>query len=392
MNFRVINQQTLEQVKFLWDYCFDKADTPFYKWYFANYALKQNKILGGFNEDKLQTMVHLNPFVLEMSSGTEKMPYLVGVATDPVARGQHAISGLLQTAFTLAKATGSKAVLLMPINAGIYQPYGFSYIEERKHYKMPLNQLTLAYGDAGLSLERVDTAGACDVLSAVYAKAMSHYGAHIVRDERVWTNMLTVAAAEKLETVIVKEDGQPAGYVLYSRAEDTIVVQELLAINGRVQKKLLAYLRGFAGMFKTLEWMAAADDTTYLDWKNQRYAPRVAPFMMARVIDLPGVLQSLKVPPGYLETSLVLGVQDEFVPGNNLVLQLNISQKGIELRDTLKVPEITMDITAFTQLYFGAYSAEQLCLNDRIMAEDANKLQAFSRLFPAQKTYINEYF
>ena len=114
--------------------------------------------------------------------------------------------------------------------------------------------------------------------------------------------------------------------------------------------------------------------------------------MMARVIDLPGVLQSLKVPIGYPETSLVLGVQDAFVPGNNLVLQLNISQRGIELRDTLKVPKITMDITAFTQLYFGAYSAEELCLNDRIMAEDANKLQAFSRLFPAQKTYINEYF
>ena len=114
--------------------------------------------------------------------------------------------------------------------------------------------------------------------------------------------------------------------------------------------------------------------------------------MMGRVIDLPGILQSVAVPATESESSIVLFVQDEFIKSNNLLLQLNISAKGIELRDTIKVPEITMDITTFTQLYFGTYSVEQLWANDKIMADDQTKLQILSRLFPAQKNYINEYF
>ena len=50
MEFKMITRQTLPQVLDLWDYCFEKKEEPFFKWYFENYCLKNNLILGGFSE------------------------------------------------------------------------------------------------------------------------------------------------------------------------------------------------------------------------------------------------------------------------------------------------------------------------------------------------------
>ena len=92
----------------LWDYCFEKKGTPFYEWYFKEYALKQNRILGGFQDGRLQTMLHLNPYVLRVRGKDWKVPYIVGVATDPVARGQHAMGQLMETAFTIRSCNNFK--------------------------------------------------------------------------------------------------------------------------------------------------------------------------------------------------------------------------------------------------------------------------------------------
>ena len=41
MDFRIINDETLPKIMELWDYCFEKNDTPFFKWYFNEYCLKK---------------------------------------------------------------------------------------------------------------------------------------------------------------------------------------------------------------------------------------------------------------------------------------------------------------------------------------------------------------
>ena len=40
MDFRIINDETLPKIMELWDYCFEKNDTPFFKWYFDEYCLR----------------------------------------------------------------------------------------------------------------------------------------------------------------------------------------------------------------------------------------------------------------------------------------------------------------------------------------------------------------
>ena len=103
MDFRLLNAQMLPQAADLWDYCFEKKGDPFFEWYFKEYCLKQNSIIGGFDGDKLACMLHLNPYAITLRGQQVRLPYIVGVATAPEYRGQHLTRPMLETAFTVLR-------------------------------------------------------------------------------------------------------------------------------------------------------------------------------------------------------------------------------------------------------------------------------------------------
>ena len=393
MDFRLLQQDTLSQAADLWDYCFEKKGTPFYEWYFKEYALKQNRILGGFQDGRLQTMLHLNPYVLRVRGKDWKVPYIVGVATDPVARGQHAMGQLMETAFTTLRAMQVPFAILMPIYAGIYQPYGFAWTHLRKRYTLPLAQLDLAGRILdGFTAERVDTRQAESLLAPIYAKTMVRYHGYAERDHRVWENTLVTAAQENFETVVVKFDGAPTAYALYNRESGTVTVQELLAVDAPSRIWLLQYFKGLAGIYQKLKWLAAEDDLTYLQLPDQALAPQEAPFMMGRVLNAAACLKAMPVPRELVGKKLVLGLKDEQIALNTMLVKLDFTEKGIRLLNTLDDPEVLLDAGTFTQLFFGLYGARQLQQAGMIYGDSENALEILDKLFPRENNFINEYF
>ncbi len=394
MDFRLLQTQALPQAADLWDYCFEKKGTPFYEWYFKEYALKQNRILGGFQDNgKLVTMLHLNPYVLRLRGRDWKIPYIVGVATDPVARGRHVMGELMDTAFTTLRALKVPFVILMPIYAGIYQPYGFAWTHLRKSYSLPLARLDLAgHMIDGFAVERIDTRTAEKVLAPVYERVMKRYHATVVRDHRVWENTLTTAAQENFETVIVKVDGAPRAYALYNREGETVTVQEMLAVDAPAKVRLLQYFKGLAGIYKTLKWLAADDDLTWQQLPDQSLAPREAPFMMGRVLNAAACLQSLPVPENLMGRELVLALKDEQIALNTMLVKVQFTKEGTRLLNTVDDPKVLMDVESFTQLFFGFQGSRDLERAGAIYVADEETREILDKLFPRENNFINEYF
>ena len=393
MDFRLLQESALSQAADLWDYCFEKKGTPFYEWYFREYALKQNRILGGFQDGKLRTMLHLNPYVLRVRGRDWKVPYIVGVATDPVARGHHVMGQLMDTAFTMLRAMKVPFVILMPIYAGIYQPYGYAWTHLRKHYTLPLAGLDLAGRTLdGYEPERVDTAKARELVAPVYARSMERYHGYAVRDQRVWDNLLITAAQENFETVILRNDGAPKAYALYNREGDKVTVQELAAVDPPAKIRLLQYFKGLAGIHKTLDWLAPEDDLTWTQMPDQALAPKEAPFMMGRVINAAACLKALAVPEDLLGKTLVLALKDEQIALNTMLVKLEFTREGIRLLNTLDDPEVLLDAGTFTQLFFGFMGPAQLQQAGMIYVDSKNALEILDKLFPRENNFINEYF
>ena len=79
----------------------------------------------------------------------------------------------------------------------------------------------------------------------------------------------------------------------------------------------------------------------------------MVPFMMGRIVNAAQVLQSLSVPDCLVGRELVIGIRDEQVPLNTMLVKMHFDEKGITLFNTLDDPTVLMDISSLTQLFFG---------------------------------------
>ena len=196
MIYRVLSKERMYQAEELWDYCFEKKTEPFFQYYFEQYCGKDNMVIGGFDkvgeEETLRTMLHVNPYMLHLRGQEMLVPYLVGIATAPEARGQHLLRPLLETAFEVLRSQGFPFVTLMPISAGIYLPYEFAYCYYRHEYKMPLAKLRIA--EIG---EELDNLTVCFFGGGFFSLTGSRYAVD-ERDYSLVREVELAVAGEKL--------------------------------------------------------------------------------------------------------------------------------------------------------------------------------------------------
>ena len=410
MIYRVVNAERMPQVEELWDYCFEKREEPFFKYYFGEYVGKNNMVIGGFEKvgpaddegkqreklrEKLRTMVHVNPYMLRIREQEQLAPYLVGVATAPEARGQHAFGPLLETTFEVLRSEGFTFATLMPIYAGIYLPYEFAYCYYGLQYKMPLADLGRELAKAAgkdLAVERM--ALDKELLAPLYAKLTSKFNGVPLRTDFQWQKLLTVHGLEGMQCALVYRNGEACGYMFYYISEGCFTVHELLTDGADARNRLLQYAAMHQSSAKEFAWLAPAWDKTYLGFANQSLSPQLRPFMMARCLDARKALAQVVVPEGAQAGSVVLLLTDKVIDRNNHLLKLEVGAEGLSVKSTIDVEEVTMDMGAFTQLYLGAFSATELFeagrLRVRVGAE--GKLALLDSLFPKQRNFINEYF
>lgn len=394
MIYKVINAQEMREVRELWDYCFEKKDTPFFQYYFNEYCGKDNLVVGGFNEvgktKKLRTMLHLNPYVLRLRGREQQVPYIVGVATAPEARGQHLFAPLLQKALELALAQKSIFVILMPINAGIYLPYEFSFYCYRHAYKMPMSQLVLPKAGSDLPVEHVELNA--ELLAPIYARVTAAWNGVAKRSDFQWHKLLQVSVLENTQCAVVYRDDAAVGYMLYTLADETFNVVELLADDFAAQNRLLRYAAQHKSEAREFSWLATQWDKTYLYFSDQNLTGKLAPFMMARCLDARAALLQLPLGANLPEGELVVVLKDKALACNNHRLLLRTALGKLEVVNTTLPEDVSMDMGVFTQLYFGTFSATELWEAGKLQCTQAQKLAILDKLLPKQRNYINEYF
>lgn len=392
MEFKMITQQTLPQVLDLWDYCFEKKEEAFFQWYFEQYCLKNNLVLGGFSESDghLMNMLHLNPYKVQLRGREEAMPYIVGVATAPEDRGSHLMAPLLEMAFQVLLNEHFRFAFLMPAFAGIYLPYGFAFCYYKHLYDLPLQTFSGWNGDQGVTLKRVPLEGG--YFASVYTAWQGKYHGMPVRTEFQWQKLLAVHQLEGVQAAVTLQENEITGYMFYLVKDEVFTIQELLSLNDSAKKALLGFAAGHMSSAEKLCWEAAADDLTYLDFRDAEVSGRLKPFMMARCLDARGALQDLKPSLDWPEGECNLLLTDSFLQRNNHLLNLSFGREGFKVASTTAAEDVVMDMGAFTQLYFGAFTLEELADAGKAKIKQMDKAYFLQALFPKRVNYINEYF
>ncbi len=394
MIYRVVNEERMPEVADLWAYCFEKKEDPFFQYYFKEYCGKDNMVIGGFDKigerEVLRTMLHLNPYMLRIRGEEQIVPYIVGVATAPEARGQHLFAPLLETAFEVLRSQGFSFVTLMPIFAGIYLPYEFSYCYYRHAYKMPLEKLQLSKAGKDLLVEH--SALTAEILAPLYARITALWNGVPKRTDFQWRKLLTVSSLENTQCAVVYRKGVAVGYMLYTIKEGLFNVVELLADDFAAKNRLLLYVAQHKSEAHDFSWLAEEWDKTYLAFNDQSLSGSLQPFMMARCLDARSALTKLKVPGDMPEGAIAVLLTDNVIERNNHLLMLRTAPGKLEAVSTTAEEEVTLDMGAFTQLYMGTFSATELYEAGRLKCSKPEKLLLLDKLFSKEHNYINEYF
>ncbi len=399
LNYRSVAPAEREQVKELWDCCFEKREEAFFQYYFNNYCFRRNKVIGGFlrrgEEETLAAMAHINPYVLQLRGREQAVPYLVGLAVTPEERGKGLLQEMLGALFEALKKEGHAFAILMPVFAGLYLPGGFAFCYLRHRYEVPAKNLRAWLPETSFTVEEVPIENAEKALAPLYEKYIKHFNGAALRDSFVWQKLLAVHAAEEVKCGLVKKEGEGRGYILYQKRPGRLEIAEAAGLGPEEKLALLRYAAEQAEPADEVVYSAEEDDLTYLNFPQQRLSGGTEPFMMARCLNVRAALQALVPAANLPGASFTVGIEDEMIEENRLTLRLSLAPGSLEIeKERDGGADINMDIAAFTQLYFGTFSVDELQRAGRAQVAPGREesVRLLDALLPKQRTWINEYF
>lgn len=131
MILRKLERQEHNKTRKLWEAIFTE-DTPQFLDYYYSVKASENEIYVIEEDNKIVSMLHLNPYQVRIGNEVYQTHYIVAVATDEKYRKRGYMASLLNHAMKVMKDRGEPFTFLMPAAEAIYKPFGFEFIYEQK--------------------------------------------------------------------------------------------------------------------------------------------------------------------------------------------------------------------------------------------------------------------
>ncbi len=126
-NPRYLKSEERELTRKLYHAVFPEDGEQFVDYYYQ-YKIRDNEILVLEEEEKIISMLHLNPYIMIVNGYEFPCNYIVAVATDPDYRHQGCMRTLLERALNDMADRKMPFTFLMPASASIYAPFDFVWI------------------------------------------------------------------------------------------------------------------------------------------------------------------------------------------------------------------------------------------------------------------------
>ena len=94
MDIRYANDEDLQDLKDIWDYCF-KDEESFVNYYFNNKYKSENTIIVK-SDNELKSSLQLNQYKVKLNGRIYETSYVVGVSTFPDARGKGYMKNMME--------------------------------------------------------------------------------------------------------------------------------------------------------------------------------------------------------------------------------------------------------------------------------------------------------
>lgn len=360
MEVRKLRREEHGKTRKLWEDIFTE-DTPEFLDYYYSVKTAENDIYVIEDGKKIISMLHLNPYQLQIGKNIVNGHYIVAVATDENYRRRGLMAKLLKTAIHDMRENGEPFTFLMPAAEAIYYPHGFRYIYRQKQGNISGKAIL----DSGLQIEQASK-NDCFMLAEFANEFIEKkYDVFARRDSHYYEVVLNEQVSENGGIILIKDKDKLIGCFMYAKGEEYEIREPL-------------FLDEYEAVFEQAVYSLTQDE--HVEVKCLAYGAEDKPMIMAKVLDIPKLFECMEAEE---EINLCLEVCDE--PEGELLGRFHISGK-----EQLKVKEIPeskdvfkISIGMLTSLIFGYLSIETEVLAEKFKRE-------WKKIKPLDTIFLNE--
>ena len=409
MEVRLLKQQEHGKTRLLWEKVFQEDSKAFLDYYYF-FKTRENSVYVVEEDEEIRSMLHLNPFLIQVGEGQFDGRYIIAVATEESYRKRGYMGMLLRKAMQAMYQEKQPFTFLMPAAEAIYTPYDFRFVYDQNVWKYTVvekqEQKSLPVSEAGIG----DGADLAAFFMEYFSERFQIYA---VRDEQYYQTMLFEQQSENGGIAILKRSEKIVGCFLYGD-EDGLEIREPLYLK-EYETEFWAAVGKICekhGQKEALVYAGISEEEKIGTVEFQKKKPTI----MVRILHLESLLRLLKTKAGeQIECSFA--VLDSILTQNSRVWKLQSSPIGEieEGEDTVKEADVAkevekqrssdcetkiyvretedsegvLSIAALTSLLFGYKSVEEVAeepdvfLSERLMGE-------LKKIQPLDKIYLNE--
>lgn len=371
---------------------------------------KPSELRGLFVDGKLQTGLKVIDIPMWFGETPLGNGALTGVASPPENRRKGGIGRLLHATLVELKEKGVPVSTLYPFSSPFYKRYGWEHVEDKVHYKIPIDRLPFSK-DGGswqpltrsTDFDRSDPPPVSDedlsLLMEIYDRWTVGRVGPFVRDADWWRRGKLQEGSETPPDVYLWRDqsGAPRAYIIYAfetlenQWSRRISVWDSSALDAAALRAVMGFLRNHDSQAKEVYWTLGRDTPLFPLIEDPDFTTEIWPGVMLRLVDVTNAL-SVRRYPATVTARLSLAVSDPFCDWNNGTYELEVRGGAGRAEQTSGEPGLRMDQRALAQLFTGYLTARQAAALGLIEVLDPSALDAAQAIFAGPPPFLPDHF
>lgn len=352
-------QRYVKQLRSLWRECF--GDTEKFMDYYFDWKLRDNRIYICLKDGIVAAMLHLNPYNMRIQKKTEKLFYIVGVATKEEYRKKGIMRSLITKVMKDLYKEGSTFVYLMPAKEDIYRPFDFRFIYSQRPLELTGDGIYVSsFKDNPIEAFN-RTIEQAEKLSSFASEFLNRkYNVYTCHDKNYFAELAAQMESGDGEVLILRDSkGIINGYLAYMFEKDTVEVIEVIVKNDAAEnfeKYFEEYLYS-RGIYRDIKIKYC--DSTFLENTLWSYSkPEEKPVIMGRTVDCMKMLELIRTEePG----EMIIRIRDSIIKENNTVYKICSGTGGSRVWLTDEKPQRELDIAELTEIIMNNM---EICINE----------------------------
>lgn len=387
MNLRYAKEEEIDNIKQIWNYCFNDEDS-FVNYYFNNKYNNNNTIVACEDKDIVSSL-QLNQYKIKLDDKEYETSYVVGVSTFPQVRGRGYMKKIMEYSLNELYKKNQLVSILMPIDYRLYRKYGYEHCYDQLEYNLDIEDLKNFNLSGRMYKASEEHIKYLIDINDIFLEGIN---GNTIRDKKYYLDLFKEIESENGHVYVYK-DGSYKGYIIYFLNGDNMFVRELFYKDLDSLKSILKFIYNHNTQCKKVTISAPIHDKIRFVLENPKTIDiKIKPFMMGRVINVEGYLNSLTV-DNDIDISANIFIEDKFIKENNATFNIKIKDKKVIAKKTNGKSNLDLSINTFSQLAFSYIDIKEAIILNNINKNEKNKeaIDLLGALFIKKENYINQY-